>query len=139
MRRLLVYIGLIGISLFTFMFVITSTWIGFEVEQDCAIAIDRYGGNSPQANESGRAGCTEALIAHLEDESNSYKSRNSAIWGLGQVGDEKALPTLEKYYTGNIPDREPINEVISQYELSKAINLCSGGFNITKLVRENVI
>ena len=81
--------------------------------------------------------CVDALIAHLEDEDNPYGERNHAIWALGQLGDNKALSVLEKYYTGNIPDKEPWNETISQYELKKAINLTSGGFNITAFVWRN--
>jgi len=49
------------------------------------------------------------------------------------LGDSRALPTLQKYYTGNIPNREPLDGVISQYELKKAINLTSGGVNLTAI------
>lgn len=104
-------------------FVITSTWIGFEVKTNCRQAQIKYEGN-----------CVEALTQSLEDEENNYRTRNSAIWSLGQLGDSQALPVLEKYYTGNIPDREPLDEVISQYELKKAMNLTSGGLNITAFV-----
>lgn len=109
------------------MFIITSTLIGLDVSQKCEIAQDRYEGD-----------CVEALIAYIEDEDNSYRSRNSAIWALGQIGDGRALPVLDSYYTGEIPDRESLDETISQYELKKAINLTSEGFNITKLIRENI-
>jgi len=119
--------SLIGLSLFTFMFIITCTLIGLDVNQRCEVAQDKYNGD-----------CVDALISYLKDENNSYKSRNSAIWALGQIGDKRALPVLESYYTGNIPKKEPINNTISQYELKKAINLTSGGLNITKLVRENI-
>jgi hypothetical protein len=127
MKRVIFYGFLVGISLFTFMFIITCTFIGFDVDQRCQIAQDKHGGD-----------CVEALITYLEDDNNSYKSRNSAIWALGQIGDKKALPTLEKLYTGNIPNREPIDSGISQYELKKAINLTSGGLNITKFIRGNI-
>ena len=119
---------LVCISLFTFMFIVTCTLIGLDVNQRCEIAQDKYKGD-----------CVEALSAYLSDENNSYKSRNSAIWALGQIGDKRALPVLESYYTGEIPNKEPINETVSQYELKKAIKLVSGGFNATKLVRENII
>lgn len=128
MKRTIIYASLIALSLFTFMFIITCTLIGLDVKQRCEIAQDRYEGD-----------CTEALIAYLKDENNSYHSRNSAIWALGQIGDEKALPTLKSLYTGNIPNREPLDQAISQYELKKAINLTSGGFNLTKLIRENTL
>jgi hypothetical protein len=58
---------------------------------------------------------------------------------LGEFGGSRALPVLQKYYTGNIPDREPLDEMISQYELKKAIELASGGPNITAwLWREEI-
>lgn len=128
LKRKIFFGALIAGSLFTFMFIVTCTLIGLSVSQRCEVAQDRYSGD-----------CVEALISYLDNEENSYESRNSAIWALGQIGDTRALPILEKYYTGNIPDREPIDKVISQYELKKAINLTSGGFNITKLIRGNFL
>lgn len=126
-KRKIFFGFLIAGSLFTFMFIITCTLIGLSVSQKCEVAQDRYSGD-----------CVESLISYLDDEDNSLKSRNSAIWALGQIGDSRALPVLEKYYTGNIPEREPIDKVLSQYELKKAINLVSGGFNVTKLIRGNL-
>lgn len=127
LKRKIFFGILIAGSLFTFMFIVTCTLIGLSVSQKCEVAQDRYQGD-----------CVESLISYLDDEENSLRSRNSAIWALGQIGDERSLPVLEKYYTGNIPDREPIDGVISQYELEKAIDLVSGGFNITKLIRGNI-
>ena len=128
LKRKILFGFLISASLFTFMFIISCTLIGLDVNQRCEIAQDKYAGD-----------CVDALTAYLKDNSNTLKGRNSAIWALGQIGNKKALPTLKSFYTGNIPDKEPLDETISQYELKKAINLTSGGFNITKLVRENII
>ena len=128
MKRVIIYGLLVVVSIFTFIFIVTCNLIGFDVSQRCQIAQDRYEGD-----------CVEALISYLNDEKNSYQSRNSAIWALGQLGDERALPALKNLFTGDIPEKEPLNKNISQYELKKAINLSSGGFNITKLVRENII
>jgi hypothetical protein len=61
-------------------------------------------------------------------------ARNRAIWALGQLGDERALLVFEKYYTGEIPEREPLSEVISQYELKKAIKMAEGGVNLSAWV-----
>jgi hypothetical protein len=52
---------------------------------------------------------------------------------LGQYGDNRALPALQNYYTGDIPEKEPLDKMISQYELKKAIKLAKGGLNITAL------
>jgi hypothetical protein len=118
----LLYLGVIGISIFLLFFVITCTWIGYEVKDQCFEAQKQYSGD-----------CTDALVFLLNDDNRSYRDRNSAIWALGQLGQEKALPVLNKYYTGVIPKREPLDKVISQYELKKAINLAKGGFNITSV------
>jgi hypothetical protein len=119
-KQTILYIGAIGVSISLLFFVITCSWIGYEVKQQCRDAQSQYGGD-----------CTESLIALLNDENRGFKDRNSAIWALGQLGDPIALPVLQSYYTGNIPDREPLAKTISQYELKKAVNLTSGGFNIT--------
>ncbi len=121
-KKLILFIGAIGFSIFILFFVITCTWIGFDVKTKCFDAQKEYGGS-----------CTESLIKLLEDENRGFKARNSAIWALGQLGDSNSLPVLQKFYTGNIPDREPLDKTISQYELQKAINLTSGGKNITAI------
>lgn len=120
--RKLLYLGAIGVSIFILFFVITCTWIGYDVKQKCQDAKYQYGGN-----------CTEALILLLNDENRGFRDRNNAIWALGQLGDPNALPVLQSYYTGDTPEREPLDKVISQYELKKAVNLTSGGKNITAI------
>jgi len=118
--NIILYISAIGLSIFLLFFVITGTWIGYEAKRQCSDAIHEYGGD-----------CVEALISQLNDDHRGYRARNDAVWALGQMGDSRALPTLEKYYTGNIPSREPLDQSISQYELKKTINLTRGGLNIT--------
>jgi hypothetical protein len=122
-RDWLFYWIAVGGGAFILFFLVTSTLIGHDAKENCKIAQAKYGGD-----------CTEALSAFLDDDSNPIGERNHAIWALGQFGDPAALPVLEKYYTGEIPDHEPWEGVISQYELKKAIKLASGGFNITHLV-----
>jgi len=51
-----------------------------------------------QANFPGKR--VEALVAMVECESCSLQDRNHAVWALGQLDDARALPVLEKYYTG---------------------------------------
>lgn len=143
----LLFITAIGASIFTLFFVITCTWIGFDVKNQCKMAKSEYpsadsgqapsagSGQTPSANsvQVQESDCVEALIVLLQDESRGFSARNSAIWALGQLGDHRALPILQGYYTGNIPDREPLDKVISQYELKKAINLAGGGANLTAI------
>jgi len=112
------FLGVIGVSIFLLFFVVVCTWIGYDVKRQCSEARSEYGGS-----------CVEALMELVDDEEAGYRRRNSAIWALGQLGDSEALPLLKSYYTGDIPDREPLDEVISQYELKKAVELTSGGVN----------
>ena len=120
----LLYLAAIGASIFIMFSVIACVWIGFEVKNQCTIAKAAYGSNN----------CTQALSSLLDDENRSFQERNSAIWALGQLGEKEALPMLQKYYTGIIPNREPLNGTISQYELKKAINLANGGINISAFI-----
>lgn len=121
-KEKLFYFIAIGFSIFLLFFFITSVWIGYEAKSLCQNAKWQYGGD-----------CVQALITQLDDEHQGFRARNHAIWALGQLGDSRALPVLKSYYTGNIPDREPLDEVISQYELKKAVNLTNGGVNITAI------
>lgn len=118
------YIVAVVISIFFLFFFIGSVWIGYDAKSMCLNARRQYK----------TADCVEALIAQLDDEHQDYRSRNNAIWGLGAMGDRRALPVLQKYYTGNIHDREPLDDMISQYEIKKSINLANGGLNITAWV-----
>lgn len=122
-KRWLIYWAVVGAGTFILFFLVTSVWIGFSAREKCKTAQARYEGS-----------CTEALGKLLDDESNPLSERNDAIWALGQFGELEALPVLEKYYTGNIPDKEPWNEVLSQYELKKAIKLINSGFNATSFI-----
>lgn len=122
-KQNLLYLAAVGFSIFLLFFVITCVWIGHEAKSLCQNARWQYGGD-----------CVEALITQLNDEHQGYRTRNHAVWALGQFGDSRALPVLEGYYTGNIPDREPLDETISQYELKKAINLTNGGTNISAFI-----
>lgn len=119
----LFYAVVAGISVFLLFFFIGSIWIGYGVHRQCQDAKREYGGD-----------CVGALIARLEDEHNGFRARNQVIWALGQIGDMRALPILQSFYTGNIPDKEPLDGTISQYELKKAINLTSGGTNISAFI-----
>lgn len=112
----------LGLSLFVLFFIVTSSWIGYDIKSKCRESKADYGGN-----------CNQALISLLKDKNRSFNSRNSAIWAIGQIGNPLSLPVLQSFYTGDIPNREPLNEMISQYELKKAINLTSGSPNITAI------
>ena len=118
--RVLGYLAVLGISLFVMLFVVSSSWIGYNVKNKCTAAISYYGGD-----------CVEALSTQLLDERLDYGTRNSTTWALGEIGDRRALPVLESLFTGDVPARESWDGTLSQYELQKAIKLIKSGFNLT--------
>jgi hypothetical protein len=74
----------------------------------------------------------------MQDETCPFRERNRAVWILGRLADERALPALEKNYTGAACDHE---HSLCQSELRKAICRCGGsgrsGSQNTKLVMRN--
>lgn len=116
---------LVGVIVGSFW--VSCMWIKESVKDRCAVAISQYEGD-----------CVEALMQVVDGEDiNSFRKRNQAIWALGQLGDDREGRTteiLEKYYTGNIPKREPYDADLSQYEIKKALELLGGGWNITHFV-----
>jgi hypothetical protein len=144
LKHKLIFVSVAGLSIFLIFFVILCSWIGYEVKDQCQEAEREYGGDlpagpetletSPEDSNRSRQDCVESLMNLLNDENGGFRARNSAIWALGQLGDSRALQVLESYYIGVIPDREPLDRTLSQYELKKAINLVNGGFNISAFV-----
>lgn len=102
---------------------ISVAWLRYEVKNSCQEAELQYE----------KKDCVEGMIQTLRDNRNSYQERNKAIWVLGQLADKRALATLQEYYTGPLPKREPLNSTLSQYELEKAIRWCTDG-NITRWI-----
>ena len=126
-KKILIYSSLFAVSAFIALFIVTSLSIGNSVEKNCQMAQDKYPDN-----------CTQALISYLQDKDNSYRSRNSAIWALGQLGDPQATKVLQSYYTGTVPPRESLDQDLSQLELKKAIKLTKGGINLTRPIWKNL-
>ena len=116
-KKVLVYGTLIC---FTFLFIVY-LWACFDirssVKEISAEATQQYSGDR-----------IEALMAYVDSKNISLRQRNRAVWALGQIGDERALPTLEKSYTGGPCDHD---SRLCQGELQKAIKLCKGGLNAT--------
>ena len=71
-KQKLFYVGAVGVGVFLLFFVISCTWIGYEVKRQCYEAKQEYGGD-----------CVEALIALLNDENKGFRARNDAVWTLG--------------------------------------------------------
>jgi hypothetical protein len=72
-----------------------------------------------------------ALMSYVESPAHTLRERNRAVWALGQLGDARALPVLEKYVTSRDCEHD---RLLCQYELRKAIRLCHGATNITAFV-----
>jgi HEAT repeat protein len=118
-KKLLRYASLVLALMFgiILIFVIaTFSIIYLEVRNVCTRAISEYSKD-----------CIDSLVLTLESEDKSFKEKNDAIWVLGQLADERALPALVKLQTGEVPEREPLDEVISQYEIRKAIHWINDG------------
>lgn len=72
-----------------------------------------------------------ALMAYIESPTHTLRERNRAVWALGQLGDARALPVLEKHFTGRACEHDL---VLCQHELRKAIRLCRGATNISAFI-----
>ncbi len=91
-----------------------SIWIRSDVKKNISIAQQKYPGTAE-----------EALISFLQDNSNSYNDRTHvAIWTLGMLKSEKALPVLKSYYKDDpkgLTCHGHHNQMLCQYGLYKAI------------------
>ena len=125
LRRIIFFVALIGVGMIFLSFLAVSIQIGFSIKEKCQLAQEAYKNNDG----------VEALIDLIKDEQKTLKERNGAVWALGQLQDKKALPVLEKYYTGEECDHE---KYLCQHELKKAINLING-FNVSALVWRKTI
>jgi len=116
-KKVLVY-GIVScFILILIVFVMTCWSIRSSVKSISAEATQEHAGDR-----------IEALMAYANSENHSLRERNRAVWALGQIGDERALPVLERFNTG-----QPCNHDTSlcQRELGKAVKLCKGGLNLT--------
>ena len=116
-KKVLVYGTLSCLAFLLAAFVMICFSIRSSVKEISAEATQQYPGDR-----------IEALTAYVDSENKSLRQRNRAVWALGQIGDERALPTLEKSYTGGPCDHD---SRLCQGELQKAIKACKGGLNAT--------
>lgn len=72
-----------------------------------------------------------SLMAYVDAPQHTLRERNRAVWALGQLGEARALPVLEKHFTGEECDHA---HGLCQRELQKAIRLCRGGTNVTAVL-----
>ncbi len=65
----------------------------------------------------------DALLVLVQSEQHTLGERNRAVHALGQIGDPRALPVLERFYTGGECQH---SRFLCQKELEKAIARCNG-------------
>ena len=116
-KKVLVYGTLSCLAFLLFAFVMICFSIRSSVKEISAEATQQYPGDR-----------VEALITYVKSENHSLRQRNRAVWALGQIGDEHALPILEKSYKGGPCDHD---NLLCQGELQKAIKKCKSSFNAT--------
>ncbi|MGD9931137.1 MAG: HEAT repeat domain-containing protein [Mangrovibacterium sp.] len=120
MKRIML-LSAIGIVVLLFGTLVAAyIWIDCCAKENITIAQQEYGGTAE-----------EALIAFLLDESNPAGDRTHlAVWTLGQIRSEKALPVLRDLYHDD-PEGKTCkgkhDSVICQYELYKAIEVIEHG------------
>lgn len=114
MKRKLFILSSVLLGLLISGFIAIYIWIDIAVRKNIKTAEMRYPGKAE-----------DALIAYLADTTNTPRERSSvAIWTLGQVQSEKALPVLTALYK-NDPQGETCygkhDSVLCQYEIYKAL------------------
>ena len=114
-RILLILFGAVILLILAFIATIYII-IFMEVRKVCGRAINEY-----------KKDCVDSLILVLNSPDKTFKEKNDAIWSLGQIADTRALPVLKSLQTGQMPDREPLDKTISQYEIKKAIHWIEDG------------
>jgi hypothetical protein len=114
-KKVIVYGASICFAFLFIFFVWVCLDIRFGVQKISVEATQQYPGDR-----------VEALIAYVKSEDHSLRKRNLAVWALGRIGDERALPVLNQFYTGGPCDHD---HYLCQEELQKAIKLCQGSFN----------
>lgn len=100
--------------LFIASFGALNAWIRSDVKKNISIAQQKYPGTAE-----------EALITFLLDEKNSFYDRTHiAIWTLGMLKSEKALPILRSFYKNDpkgLTCHGKHDRMVCQYGLHKAI------------------
>ena len=114
MKRIIIIFGTVLILLLLGSLLAIHIWIGHSVKENIKIAEEQYQGNTE-----------DTLIAFLLDEQKpSIDRTHQAIWTLGQIRLEKALPILNSMYNDD-PKGETCygkhDSLLCQYEIHKAI------------------
>jgi len=114
MRRIIILTGAGLIFLFISAFAVLMLLIRHGEKERITTAQEKYQGTAE-----------EALIAYLQDTTNSPRDRTDvAIWTLGQIRSQEALPILKELYHDD-PEGKTCHgrhdSVLCQYGIFKAI------------------
>ncbi len=122
-KKIILYILLAGFMLFVLTMAIIVHIVSADVRSMCQKAQEEFQGD-----------CVEALITYVESDYHSFAEKHNAIWALGEIGDLRCIPALQKLWTGE-PCTKPCRYdlYICQYQLEKSIRLCKG-FNVMRYV-----
>jgi len=121
MKKKTVFLSVIAILIFASALFIYSFFVIYkDVKVVCLKAQNEY-----------QEDFVSSLIKYIQEDKNSFRTRNSAIWALGQLADKEALPFLYEL-DNSLPAQEKCsyNEYLCKYEVEKAIRWCEQG-NIT--------
>jgi len=115
MKRMVFIVSGSLITLLFLGFIAMYIWIDIDVKKNIRTTKEKYPGRAE-----------DALIAYLLDTTNSPKNRSSlAIWTLGQIQSEKAIPILNELYKNDTEGKTcngKHDSVLCQYEIYKALN-----------------
>lgn len=119
MKRLIKIIGIIGFVLLLAFLIIVRSMMRQSVMEHITTATEVYQG-TPE----------DALISMLLDENAPMVEKtHTALWTLGQLNSEKALPLLKELYKDDPKGKTCYGHhesMLCQYEIHKAINTIEG-------------
>ncbi len=114
MKRIIILTGISLVILFGGAIFTVHILNGRKVKENIAMVKQQYPGTAE-----------DALIAYLLDENNPSRERtHTAIWTLGQIKSEKALPVLAKFDLNDSEGKTckgKHDSLLCLYEIHKAI------------------
>jgi len=121
--------GLIGVAVGIYAIPWMFWQLQIPVKERCSDAQEEFSGD-----------CVETLVGVIQSDHHSYLEKNRAIWALGQLADERALPALRGLQSG-VPCQRPCRREfhLCQYEIEKAIKWCEKGTLFSHWMRASVL
>jgi len=117
----------VPILIFFLTFIFTFFQIYSSVKEKCVLAKQEF-----------QKDCIGSLIEVVKSDGYSFEEKNGAVWAIGQIADENALPFLEGLLeTASFEDPCKVNQNICGVEVKKAIKWCTKG-NITSWMYRNL-